>query len=349
MLELSFGVTLDAFTLDVALTVGDEIVAILGPNGAGKSTLLRAVAGLQPVSRGSIAVDGQVLDDAETGRCLPPQQRPIAMVFQDYLLFPFLSARDNVAFPLRARRLAKGEADRRADDWLTRVGLEGRGAARPEELSGGQAQRVALARALITEPRVLLLDEPLAALDAGARVEIRRQLRVHLAETPGARLLVTHDPVDASVLADRVVILEAGRVTQVGRMDEIAAHPRSPYVAELVGINLYPGDARDGIVTTATGAQIVIADHQLAGAVHAVVHPRAVSLHRHAPEGSARNHWSGRVAEVDDLGDRARVRVDGPLPIVAEVTRAAVAELGLVPGLEVVAAVKAAEVQVHPA
>jgi molybdate transport system ATP-binding protein len=349
MLELSFGVTIDAFALDVALSVGDEVVAILGPNGAGKSTLLRAVAGLQPVTRGRIAVDDQVLDDAEAGRALPPQQRPIAMVFQDYLLFPFLSARDNVAFPLRARKVAKDEAARRAEDWLARVGLAGRGGARPGELSGGQAQRVALARALVTEPRVLLLDEPLAALDAGARVDIRRQLRVHLGESSGARLLVTHDPVDASVLADRVVILEAGRITQVGRMDELVAHPRSAYVAELVGINLYPGDARDGIVTTTTGTQIVIADHQLAGAVHAVVHPRAVSLHRHAPEGSARNHWSGRVAEIDDLGDRVRVRIDGPLPIVAEVTRAAVTELGLVPGMDVVAAVKAAEVQVHPA
>jgi molybdate transport system ATP-binding protein len=349
MLELSFGVTLDAFALDVTLSVGDEVVAILGPNGAGKSTLLRAVAGLQPVTRGRIVVDGQVLDDAEAGASLPPQQRPIAMVFQDYLLFPFLSARDNVAFPLRARKVAKDEAARRADDWLARVGLEGRGRARPGALSGGQAQRVALARALVTEPRVLLLDEPLAALDAGARVDIRRQLRVHLGESSGSRLLVTHDPVDSSVLADRVVILEAGRITQVGRMDEIAAHPRSAYVAELVGINLYPGDARDGVVTTATGARIVVADHQLAGTVHAVVHPRAVSLHHHAPEGSARNHWAGRVAEIDDLGDRVRVRVDGALPIVAEVTRAAVADLGLVPGMEVVAAVKAAEVRVHPA
>jgi molybdate transport system ATP-binding protein len=347
-LALDVGVTVGAFDLAVELEVGEEVVAVLGPNGAGKSTLLRAVAGLRPVDAGRITIDGEVVDDAERRTFVPPPRRPIGVVFQDYLLFPFLTARDNVAFGLRSRKVGKREAVRRAEEWLARVGLADKADAKPGELSGGQAQRVALARALASRPKVLLLDEPLAALDAGARVDIRRELRTHLAESAGARLLVTHDPVDASVLADRVVILEAGRVVQSGRMDEVAAHPRSRYVADLVGINLYEGVARDGVVTTGA-AELVIADRDVRGDVHVVLHPRAVALHLHDPEGSPRNHWRGRITDVDDLGDRVRVRLEGDLPIVAEVTRASVAELGLVVGLGVTATAKASELSVRPA
>jgi molybdate transport system ATP-binding protein len=347
-LQLDIGATVGDFDLAVELTVGEEVVAVLGPNGAGKSTLLRAVAGLRAVDRGRVTIDDVVVDDAAAGRFVPPQRRPIGVVFQDYLLFPFLTARDNVAFGLRSRKVPRREAARRADEWLARVGLADKAGARPGELSGGQAQRVALARAIVSRPRVLLLDEPLAALDAGARIDIRRELRRHLAESAGARLIVTHDPVDASVLADRVVILEAGRVVQTGTMEEVAAHPRSRYVADLIGINLYRGVARDGVVTSG-GAELVIADHDVAGDVHVVLHPRAVSLHLVEPEGSPRNHWRGRITDVDDLGDRVRVRLEGDLPIVAEVTRASVAELGLHVGLGVTAAAKAAELQVRPA
>jgi molybdate transport system ATP-binding protein len=194
----------------------------------------------------------------------------------------------------------------------------------------------------------LLLDEPLSALDAGTRVAVRSELRRHLAEFAGSRLIVTHDPVDASVLADRVVILEAGRVVQTGTMEEVAAHPRSRYVADLIGINLYRGVARDGVVTSG-GAELVIADHDVAGDVHVVLHPRAVSLHLVEPEGSPRNHWRGRIADLDDLGDRVRVRLEGDLPIVAEVTPASVAELGLAVGLAVTATAKASELSVQPA
>jgi molybdate transport system ATP-binding protein len=347
-LALDVGVTVGTFDLSVELEVGDEVVAVLGPNGAGKSTLLRAVAGLRPVDAGRIAIDGEVVDDAERRTFVPPQRRPVGVVFQDYLLFPFLSARDNVAFGLRSRKVPKREAARRADEWLARVGLADKADARPGELSGGQAQRVALARAIVTEPAVLLLDEPLAALDAGARVDVRRELRTHLAGSAGARLIVTHDPVDASVLADRVVILEGGRVVQSGRMDEVAAHPRSRYVADLIGINLYRGVARDGIVTSGR-AELVIADRAVAGEVHVALHPRAVALHLHDPEGSPRNHWRGRIADLDDLGDRVRVRLEGDLPIVAEVTPASVAELGLAVGLAVTATAKASELSVQPA
>ncbi|MCU1375473.1 MAG: transporter ATP-binding protein [Actinomycetia bacterium] len=348
-LELSIGVQLGGLDLAVDLTVGDEVVAILGPNGAGKSTLLRAIAGLRPVDAGRITIDGRVVDDATAGTFVPPQQRPIGMVFQDHLLFPFLSARDNVAFALRARKVPKAEALRRADAWLARVGLDDRGGARPSELSGGQAQRVALARAIVSEPRVLLLDEPLAALDAGARIDVRRELRDHLDQSTGARLIVTHDPIDASILADRVVILEHGRIVQEGSMAAITTHPRSRYVADLVGINLYRGTARHGVVTIGPGAELLIADQDVTGDVHVVLHPRAVTLHLDDPGGSARNHWRGTISEIDHLGDLVRVRVEGPLPIVAEVTRAAVQDLGLDVGRAVTATAKASEVHVHPA
>ena len=350
-LDLAFTARVGVLDLAVDLAVGDEIVAILGPNGAGKTSLLRAIAGLGAIDSGRIAVDGTVLDDPAAGIFVAPSDRPVGMVFQEYLLFPFLSARDNVAFPLRSRGVTRRDARTQADEWLTRVGLADRADAKPHELSGGQAQRVALARAIVADPRVLLLDEPLAALDAQARADIRRDLRRHLASAAGARLVVTHDAVDASVLADRVVVLEGGRVVQQGPMQDIALHPRSAYVADLVGLNLYRGTADDGAVRLegGSGGVIVVADHDARGDVYVSVHPRAVALHLDEPHGSARNHWPGTVVEVDALGDRVRVRVEGAVPIVAEVTRDATRELALAPGHTVVASVKATEVTVYPA
>jgi molybdate transport system ATP-binding protein len=348
-LDLAFREQVGLLDLEVELTVGDEIVAILGPNGAGKTSLLHTIAGLRRVDTGRIALDGTVLDDPDARVFVPTQLRSVGVVFQDYLLFPFLSARENVAFPLRSRGVRRRDARARADEWLARVGLADRLDAKPHELSGGQAQRVALARAMAAEPRVLLLDEPLAALDAQARAEIRRELRDRLRSAVGARLVVTHDPVDASVLADRVVILEHGRIVQQGPMQEIALHPRSTYVADLVGLNLYRGTARHGLVEIEGGGVIVVADHDVHGDVYVSVHPRGVALHLDDPHGSARNHWRGTVVDVDALGDRVRVRIEGTVPIIAEVTSAAAAELALAPGHSVVAAVKATEVSVYAA
>ena len=329
--------------LAIDLTVGEEVVAILGPNGAGKTTLLRILAGLEPIDDGHVTVEGTAWDDPAHGVFLPPEKRPVGMVFQDYMLFPFLTARENVAFPLRSRGVAKRDARAHADAWLARVDLADRPDAKPRELSGGQAQRVALARALVSDPRLLLLDEPLAALDAGARIEIRRELRRHLADAPGARLIVTHDAVDASVLADRVVVLEGGRVAQEGTMADIARHPRSEYVADLVGLNFFRGTARDGAVTLDGGGEIVVADHTVAGPVYVAFHPRAVALSLHDPEGSPRNRWAGTVTDVDTHADRVRVGVAGTVPLAAEVTPEAARELALGPGRAVVASVKATE------
>jgi molybdate transport system ATP-binding protein len=348
-LEARVELTLGQLQLDVDLTVATgELVVLLGPNGAGKTTLLRALAGLVPLDRGRVVLDGKVLEDAAAGEWMPTEQRPIGFVFQDYLLFPHLSALENVAFGLRARGLGRAEARRRARAWLDRVGLAAHAGARPRALSGGQAQRVALARAMVADPRLLLLDEPLAALDAATRSEVRRDLRRHLASFDGIRLLVTHDPLEAVALADRLVVLEGGRVTQTGSPAEVSAQPRSRYVAELVGVNLYRGRADGRNVRLADGGTVVAADiHH--GEVFAAVHPHAVALHRRVPEGTPRNVWAGTADSLEVIGDRVRVRVAGTVPIVAEVTPAAASELGLADGGPVWASVKATEVTVYPA
>ena len=350
-LQATIGVDLGGFHLDVALDVGaGETVAIVGPNGAGKTTLLRALAGLHALSSGRIVIDGLVLDDPAAGIYLAPERRPIGVVFQDNLLFPHLNASDNVAFGLRTRGRSRRAARAHANQWLGRVGLEGRETAKPGSLSGGQAQRVALARALAPDPALLLLDEPLASLDATTRNEVRRDLRRHLVTFPGVRILVTHDPVDAAVLADRVIVLDDGQIAQTGTPAEVTVRPRTPWVAELAGTNLFAGEvAADGVVLLTDGGTLTVADRHPIGSVFAVVHPRAVSLSRTRPEGSARNSWPGRISEVEAVGDRLRIRVDGTPAIVAEVTTAAAGAIGLVENAEVWVAVKATEIDVFPA
>jgi molybdate transport system ATP-binding protein len=348
-LEARLALALGRLVLEAELSVATgELVVLLGPNGAGKTTLLRALAGLVPLQRGRVALDGTVLDDVAAGAHVPTERRPVGFVFQDYLLFPHLSALENVAFGLRARGLPKAEARRRAAAWLERVGLAAHAGSRPRALSGGQAQRVALARAMVGDPRLLLLDEPLAALDAATRTEVRRDLRRHLASFDGTRLLVTHDPLEAIALADRLVVLEGGLVTQTGTPAQVSARPRSAYVAELVGINLFRGRADGRSVRLAGGGTVVAADDH-DGEVFAAVHPHAVALHRRVPEGTPRNVWAGTADAVEVVGDRVRVQVTGPVPIVAEVTPAAAAELRLADGGPVWASVKATEVTVYPA
>jgi molybdate transport system ATP-binding protein len=348
-LEADLGLALGELDLEVELVVATgELVVLLGPNGAGKTTLLRALAGLVPLARGRVTLDGTVLDDVAAGGHVPTERRPIGFVFQDYLLFPHLSALENVAFGLRARGLPRAEARRRAAGWLERVGLAAHAGARPRALSGGQAQRVALARALAGDPRLLLLDEPLAALDAATRTEVRRDLRRHLASFDGTRLLVTHDPLEAIALADRLVVLEGGRITQTGTPSQVSARPRSAYVAELVGINLYRGRADGAAIDLEGGGRLVAADGHR-GQVFAAVHPRAVALHRRPPEGTPRNVLAGTADALEAVGDRVRVRVAGTVPVVAEVTPAAAGELRLADGGPVWATVKATEVTVYPA
>ena len=219
--------------------------------------------------------------------------------------------------------------------------------ARPSAISGGQAQRAALARALATDPRLLLLDEPMAALDAGARATVRRDLRHHLADFDGATVLVSHDPLDALALADRVVVLEEGRVTQAGTIGEVTSRPRTPYVAQLIGVNLLRGDGDGHRVRLDGDATITVAD-AVDGPTLLVVRPQAVALHRSRPETSARNQWACHITGFDLMGDHVRVRLAGPVDLVADVTPAAVADLGLVEGGSVWASVKATEVTAYP-
>jgi molybdate transport system ATP-binding protein len=348
MLRADIQLRLGTLDLSVALAVGPgEVVAVLGPNGAGKTTLLRAIAGLTPLANGSVVLDDIVLEDTRTRTYVPTERRPIGVVFQSYLLFPHLTVLENVAFGLHARGRG-GEARGVALGLLERMDLAAYADLKPGALSGGQAQRVALARALATDPRLLLMDEPLAALDASSRVSVRRDLKRALAQFPGVRLLVTHDPLEAIALADRLLILEGGRVLQTGTATEVTQRPRSRYVADLVGVNLLRGQAHGGHIAIEGGGALTTID-DTDGEVFAVVYPRNVALHRTQPEGTPRNVWAGRITSLDQQGDRVRVTIGGAPRLVAEVTPAAVHELHLAEGGDVWVSVKAAEVAVYPA
>ena len=336
----------DGFVLDVQLHLpAGRTTALVGPNGAGKSTLLAALAGLVPVDEGRVVVGGEVVDDPTAGVFVPPPARRIGVVFQDGLLFDHLDVRANVAFGPRSRGTPRANAELAATTLLDELGVGELADRMPATLSGGQAQRVALARALATRPRLLLLDEPMSALDVRGRAALRRALATHLARLDAPRLLVTHDPVEAFLLGDLVAVLEDGRVTQHGTPDEIRERPLTTYAAELVGTNLLRGVAADGVVAVGE-AEVVVADREVAGPVLLAVHPHAISLSRTAPDGSQRNVWTTTVARVERLGDRCRVTVENPLPVTAEVTPAAVTELALAPGVTVHCAVKATEVTV---
>jgi molybdate transport system ATP-binding protein len=332
------------FHLDVALTAAPgDVVALLGPNGAGKTTALRALAGLTPLTGGHLRLDDVALDRT------PPESRPVGVVFQDYLLFPHLSALDNIAFGPRCQGASKAEARAQAAEWLDRMGLADHAGAKPRRLSGGQAQRVALARALATHPRLLLLDEPLAALDARTRLDVRAQLRRHLADFEAVAVLVTHDPLDAMVLADRLVVIEHGRVVQEGTPSGIARRPRTDYIAQLVGLNLYKGLAEGHTVQLDSGPAITTTE-DLTGPAFVAFPPGAVTLHRDRPTGSsARNLWHCEVTGLEAHGDQIRADLTGELPLAADLTTVAAAELDLHPGAPVWATVKAAQTHAYPA
>ena len=332
-----------------------QTIALLGPNGSGKSTLVSTIAGLLPPTEGRIALDDTILDDTENDLHLPPERRPIGVVFQDLLLFPHLSATENVAFPLRARGVPKPEARLRAAGLLERLGLVKRAGARPPELSGGEAQRVALARALVVEPELLLLDEPLSALDVGARMRVRELIRDELASFPGVRIIVTHDPVEASILAERLVLLEDGHVSQTGTPEEIRAGPRSRYAADLVGVNSFRGvleplEVGAGLLVTGQGDIVAPWPEGFEGGeVIGLLRPADVTLSLELPDGSARNVVQGRVTSISVEGERARVRIASAPPLVAEVTLASVQRLGLRDGVVTWASFKAVEVEILPA
>lgn len=336
----------EEFQLDLSLSIPPgKTVALLGPNGAGKSTAVEAISGLLPIESGRIELAGVTLDDPASGRFVPPELRRIGVVFQDYLLFPRMTVIENVAFGLRSRRTSSRLAMARAGEWLERVGLSEVSGRRPAELSGGQAQRVALARALVIEPDLLLLDEPLSALDVTTRARLRRILGRHLESFPGPRLLITHDPSEALLLAEEIHVLEQGRVTQSGSADDIRLRPRTRYAADLAGSNLFVGTASGGRVTLDTHRLHV--PSQSEGEVMVTIRPSAISVHRRQPEGSPRNTWPTKIELIERLGERVRLRTGPPLTLTVEITEEATAALGLVEGDEVWVAIKATEIGVE--
>lgn len=336
--------------LDISVAAG-ETLAVMGPNGAGKTSLLRMVCGLLPLERGRIALGDRVLDCPADGVFVPPGKRSTGMVFQDYLLFDHLSALENVAFGLRARGADRRSARSAAMEWLDRFGLGSLAQSRTTALSGGQRQRVALARALAIEPRMLLLDEPVAAVDASARTEIRRELTSHLSSVDAVRILVTHDPLDAFALADRLVVIEDGRITQSGTLTEVTNAPRSAYVADLIGRNLLAGRANGATFEAVSGLRLVLAEHRTSGPAYASIRAQAIVISRaggHSPATSSqRNHIDATVLEIEHLGERSRVRLASPVDLTAEITTDSIRELGLAVGDPVVASIKATEVEVY--
>ncbi|MDQ6715597.1 MAG: ABC transporter ATP-binding protein [Actinomycetota bacterium] len=353
-LRVDASVERGGFRLTVAFEVAPgEVVAVLGPNGAGKTTLLRTLAGLTAVTTGRIRLGETVLDDVETGVFVNPERRPVGLVFQNYRLFPHLSVLDNVGFAVRSRGGGRGASRRHAAGWLDRLDLTGLAARRPTEISGGQAQRVALARALASAPDLLLLDEPLSALDAQTRLDVRTQLRLHLAGFAGPVLIVTHDPLEAMVLADRLLVIEDGVVVQEGTPAEVARRPATQYVARLVGINLYAGaldaDGRTARLDSGGSLQVTVAD-EIAhpGRVLVGLRPSAITLHTIQPEhASPRNVWPGTVRGFEMLADRVRVDVVGLPSALVDLTPAAVAELGLHTGQQVWLSAKATETDAY--
>jgi molybdate transport system ATP-binding protein len=338
-LGLDIAVRLRSFRLELALEVGAETVALVGPSGAGKTTVLRAAAGLTRPDAGRIVSDGEVWFDRDRRIDRPPEERSVGYVFQDYALFPHLTVERNVAFGGKAR----------AHELLARFAIAHLAGARPGELSGGERQRVGLARALARDPSVLLLDEPLSALDAHTRSAVRLELQELLRDLRLPTLLVTHDFEDAAALADRIGVLLDGRLLQLGTAADLVAAPADPFVASLTGGNLLPGHVRgrrDGLSEIVLdGGAVVYSTEEAEGRVGVVIHPWEVSVARDLPGDSTQNHVRGPIRSLVPAGNRVRVRVEG---LTAEVTAASADRLGLRVGDDVVASFKATGTRLFP-
>ncbi len=344
---------LRSFELDVELTApGAHCLAIVGPSGAGKTTILRIAAGLMRPAAGRVSAAGEVWLDTARGLELPAESRQCGMLFQGYALFPHMTALQNVAYPLTD--LPRHERGRRALSLLERFGMAGLATARPAELSGGERQRVALARALARGPSVLLLDEPLSALDPHTRTAVAAELRGTLSETGVPTLLVTHEFSEAAAIGDEVAVVDAGRVIQLGTPAEVAARPAAGFVASLVGAVVLTGTAHpaaDGLTAVELdGGGTILSSDLVHGRVSASVYPWEIELHRPHGEhhGSARNELVGTVASRWTIGGRVRVGIDAAQPLVAEVTEASIVRLGLEVGSPVRATWKAVATRLLP-
>ncbi len=338
-LELRLDHGLRSFRLSVALGLGRETLALVGPSGAGKSSVLRAVAGLLRPDAGRVALGDETWLDTARGIDLPPERRRVGLVFQEYALFPHLDVRANVGFGGRAR----------VDELLERFRIGHLAGARPAQLSGGERQRVALARALARDPAVLLLDEPLSALDAHTRSAVRGELAELLHELALPAIVVTHDFDDAAALADRVGVIVEGEILQLGSAAELLSSPRDAFVAGFTGANLLPGNARpgpDGLTEVVLdGGATVFSTDAASGRVGVAVYPWEVAVGPAATGDSALNHLAEVVRTVVPLGNRVRVGLGG---LTAEVTTSSAERLGLAPGAHVVASFKATAARLVP-
>ena len=339
---------------DLSLADG-EVLAVLGPNGAGKSTLLQMIAGLLHPDTGRIALGQTVVTDAEAGTFVPAHARGVAMLSQQAMLFPHMSVLANVGYAPRCRGLSRSAARLAARRWLDAVGAADLAERRPAQLSGGQAQRVALARALAAEPRLLLLDEPMAALDVTAGPSMRRLLREVLSDTGRTAIIVTHDLLDALAIADKVIVVERGRIVESGAVREVLTTPRSEFAATIAGVNLVPGSITGpGILRTPWGADLSgVSELPVGTPAIALFRPAAVAVHLSAPHASPRNVIAVTITELDIHGTTVRVRGAHPdddrTVLAADITAAAAADLDLEPGTSVYFVVKTQEVQLHPA
>jgi len=347
-MTLAFDGTVDLgrFVLDARFDCAPgETIALVGSNGSGKSTALNALAGLLGMSSGSLSMDGTPLDRPADRVWVPPERRHTGMMFQDFLLFPHLTVRDNVAYGLRRNGTERGDAERTADSWLERFGVGDLAGAHPDSLSGGQAQRVALARALAREPRLLLLDEPLSALDSETRLEVRCEIHRHLQHFDGYTVLVAHDVVDIMVLADRVVVLDDGRVAQVADPVSLERRPRTTYAAALVGTNLLRAHRRGTLIELGDDAAVPSPSPGPDGPVEVIVAPRDVSVSR--PDGrTGAGTWTAPIAGMEAAGNEVHLRVGGVVPIAARATLDSLRDLHLTPGAIVQVTVDPAHVQV---
>lgn len=337
---------------DVALDDG-QVLAVLGPNGAGKSTLLHMIAGLLRPDRGRIEVGGTVVFEHSTGTFVPAHARGVAMLTQQARLFPHLSVAANVAYAPRCAGQSRSAARASAQHWLAAVDAAELADRRPRQLSGGQAQRVAVARALAASPRVLLLDEPMAALDVASAPPLRRLLRTVLRTRTA--VIVTHDPLDALAMADAVAVVEAGRIVETGPAREVLTKPRSDFGARIAGLNLVAGVVGGrGLLRTPWGVDLYgSGDVEPQAAGVALFRPAAVAVHLDQPHGSPRNVFEVTIADLEVHGSTVRVRgadqPDGSTGVAADITTTAATDLGLEPGKVVHFAVKAQEVEIHAA
>jgi molybdate transport system ATP-binding protein len=329
-----------------------RIMVLFGPSGSGKTTILRCLAGLDRPQQGFIRYEEETWFDADRGIHLPPQMRRLGYVSQEYSLFPHLTVEQNIRFGMTPE---PSDARTRVAELLRTVHLEGLADRRPAQLSGGERQRVALARVLARRPRLILLDEPLAALDLPLREPMRRELREFLRSIDAPSVLVTHDRVDALAIGDRMAVLVGGSVRQAGSVEDVFSRPLDAVVAATVGVEtVVPGevvDDTDGLLTVRIGATTVRAAQadMISRTTFVCIRAEDVVLESGAPERvSARNRWSARVARVQHEGAVVRVSLDCGFPLTALLTRPAFDELQLTPGAEIAASVKATAIHLIP-